>query len=253
MASSKHNPHEQGIRELLYQAYETELGGEKVYSAALGCVKNADLKKEWTEYLEQTRQHQQVLLNVISTLGLDADAQSPGRDIVAHHGASLVKAIALTSNAGNPTLAQIVAAECVVLAETKDHQNWELLAMIAGKSEGDLKAVLSEAVAAVEHQEDHHLYHTMGWARELWIDTLGYPAVLPPRRRESTSSPPLGLRARSRHARRCCHPVTDVWGHGSARRKASLARPAAERPVEDAAHTERALRHRESRRKEWLP
>ena len=52
--------------------------------------------------------------------------------------------------------------------------------MIAGKSEGDLKAVLSEAVAAVEHQEDHHLYHTMGWARELWIDTLGYPAVLPP-------------------------------------------------------------------------
>ncbi|AHB78233.1 MULTISPECIES: hypothetical protein [Pandoraea] len=180
MASSKHNPHEQGIRELLYQAYETELGGEKVYSAALGCVKNADLKKEWTEYLEQTRQHQQVLLNVISALGLDPDAQSPGRDIVAHHGASLVKAIALASNAGNPTLAQIVAAECVVLAETKDHQNWELLAMIAGKSEGDLKAVLSDAVAAVEHQEDHHLYHTMGWARELWIDTLGYPAVLPP-------------------------------------------------------------------------
>ena len=29
--------------------------------------------------------------------------------------------------AGNPHAAQIVAAECVVLAETKDHLDWELL------------------------------------------------------------------------------------------------------------------------------
>ena len=25
-----------------------------------------------------------------------------------------------------------------------------------------------------------HLYHTMGWTRELWIESLGMPAVLPP-------------------------------------------------------------------------
>ena len=29
--------------------------------------------------------------------------------------------------AGDPAAAQIVAAECVVLAETKDHLDWELL------------------------------------------------------------------------------------------------------------------------------
>lgn len=28
--------------------------------------------------------------------------------------------------------------------------------------------------------EDHHLYHTTGWTRELWIQALGFPAVLPP-------------------------------------------------------------------------
>jgi hypothetical protein len=39
-----------------------------------------------------------------------------------------------------------------------------------------------DACNAVEEEEDEHLYHTMGWTRELWIDSLGLPAVL--RRRE---------------------------------------------------------------------
>jgi hypothetical protein len=39
------------VRELLYQALETELGGVQVYQTALRCVVNADLKKEWEEYL----------------------------------------------------------------------------------------------------------------------------------------------------------------------------------------------------------
>lgn len=29
-------------------------------------------------------------------------------------------------------------------------------------------------------QEDHHLYHTAGWARELRLKNLGLAAVLPP-------------------------------------------------------------------------
>jgi hypothetical protein len=32
----------------------------------------------------------------------------------------------------------------------------------------------------VEDQEDEHLYHTRGWARELWMEALGLKAVLPP-------------------------------------------------------------------------
>jgi hypothetical protein len=41
-------------------------------------------------------------------------------------------------------------------------------------------SVLREAVEEVEDEEDEHLYHTKGWARELWIEALGMPAVLPP-------------------------------------------------------------------------
>src|SRR5687768_4233120 len=36
------------VRELLYQALETERGGVKVYETALRCTVNEDLREEWT-------------------------------------------------------------------------------------------------------------------------------------------------------------------------------------------------------------
>jgi len=77
-------------------------------------------------------------------------------------------------------IAGTVAGECVVLAETKDHLNWELISRCAEKSKGEVKKVLTEAYDEVGEQEAEHLYHTMGWCRELWIDSLGMKAVLPP-------------------------------------------------------------------------
>jgi hypothetical protein len=68
----------------------------------------------------------------------------------------------------------------VTLAETKDHLNWELLGEIAKKSTGDQAAMFKQAHDQVEPEEDEHLYHTGGWTRELWIESLGMPAVLPP-------------------------------------------------------------------------
>jgi hypothetical protein len=48
------------------------------------------------------------------------------------------------------------------------------------KQGGDGAKALKEAFEEVEEEEDEHLYHTTGWARELWIDGLALPAVLPP-------------------------------------------------------------------------
>ena len=76
--------------------------------------------------------------------------------------------------------AQIVAAECVTLAETKDHLNWGLIGELAKNSSGAEATALNEAHDQVEPEEDEHLYHTSGWTRELWIEALGMPAVLPP-------------------------------------------------------------------------
>ena len=79
-----------------------------------------------------------------------------------------------------PENAQVVAAECVVDAETKDHQNWELIGELAKTLDGEAARVLAEAYEQVEDEEDEHLYHTKGWCRELWLDSLGLPAQMPP-------------------------------------------------------------------------
>ena len=84
-----------------------------------------------------------------------------------------------TALQADPAAAQLVAAECVVEAETKDHMNWELIGEVAKKLTGDEAKALKEAHGEVEEQEDEHLYHTMGWARELWLESLGLPGGAP--------------------------------------------------------------------------
>ena len=168
------------VQELLYQALETEIGGIEVYTHAVQCAVNPDLKKEWQEYLKETRHHKEVLLGVFESLGLDPATQTPGRQVVAHLGASLVQAMRMAMKVSDAHGAELVAGECVVLAETKDHMNWELIGHVARNAKGDWIKVLQAAHDEVEEDEDHHLYHTKGWTRELWIESLGLPAVLPP-------------------------------------------------------------------------
>ena len=189
------------VRELLYQALETELGGVQVYKTALRCAVNDDLKKEWEEYLEQTQNHVRIVEHVFTRLELDPEAETPGRLVVRHIGNALVKAMEMALDAGKPEAAQVVAAECVVLAETKDHLNWELIGEVAKKAKGEKGAALKEAFEDVEEEEDEHLYHTTGWTRELWIEALGMPAVLPPPEEEKDVKTAIGA-ARAKRARK---------------------------------------------------
>jgi rubrerythrin len=168
------------VTELLYQALETEKGGVQVYTTALRCAVNGDLKEEWQKYLDQTKNHVQVVSEIIESVGLNPETETPGRKIVRQIGTSLVKAMEMALRAGDPKAAQIVAAECVTLAETKDHLNWSLIGEIAKSADGEAGDMLKEAYDQVEDEEDEHLYHTQGWTRELWIEALGMPAVLPP-------------------------------------------------------------------------
>jgi len=168
------------VAELLYQALETEKGGVQIYSTALRCALNEDLKEEWTKYLEQTKTHVQVVSDLLKEKGLDPEVETPGRKIVRHIGDSLVQAMEMALRGPDLQAAQIVAAECVTLAETKDHLNWSLIGEITKNSTGDEAAALKQGYDQVEPEEDEHLYHTSGWTRELWIESLGMPAVLPP-------------------------------------------------------------------------
>ena len=136
--------------------------------------------KKVEEYLEQTQNHVKVLLNVFKKLGVNPGVETPGRVVVRHSGLSLVRTMEIAAVSAKPEAAEIVAAECVVLAETKDHSNWELIGLISETLTGVEKAVLKSAYDEVEDEEDEHLYHTAGWARELHLQALKLPAQLPP-------------------------------------------------------------------------
>ena len=191
---------DKNLKELLCQGLETELGGVQIYTTALRCVENEDLKKEWEEYLEQTQRHVEVVQELCTTIGIDPKTETPGRKVVRHIGESLVKAMEMALSSGEPGAAQIVAAECVVLAETKDHLNWELIGEAAKKAKGETGKALKAAHEEVEEQEDEHLYHTQGWTRELWIEALGMKAVLPPPEEEKDVKTAIGA-ARAKKAR----------------------------------------------------
>jgi len=188
------------LNELLYQSLETELGGVQIYTTALRCAVNEDLKEEWEEYLEQTVNHVEIMQRTVEALGLDPATETPGRLVVRHIGESLVKAMEMALQSGKPAAAQLVAAECVTLAETKDHLNWELIGEASKKLKGEEAKALKEAYDEVEDEEDEHLYHTGGWTRELWIESLGMPAVLPPPEEEKDVKTAIGA-ARAKHAR----------------------------------------------------
>jgi len=168
------------LQELLLQSLEHERGGVKVYQMALECVRNTDLKEEWTNYLAQTQQHVRILTDTCTKLGIDPGVRTPGCQIVHENGAALVRAMQMALAAGDPAAAEIVACEMVVFAETKDHADWELIGAAAKAAEGETAEALLEAYNQVEDEEDEHLYHTKGWCRELWLASLGLDAELPP-------------------------------------------------------------------------
>jgi hypothetical protein len=170
----------QQLTELLLQSLEHEKGGVLVYETALKCVVNENLREEWQGYLEETREHVRVLTDVLNTLRIDPYQETPGRQVVRYLGASLVQAMQMALTSSPKEAAELVACECVVLAETKDHQNWELIGKCAEKASGTEHQALADAYNRIEDQEDEHLYHSKGWCRELWIKSLGMHAILPP-------------------------------------------------------------------------
>jgi rubrerythrin len=188
------------LEDLLLQALETELGGVQIYTTALQCVTNSDLREEWEKYLEQTKHHVEVMRDLITELSFDPDKMTPTRQVVHHIGESLVEAMQIAlKNAPGPAR-EIVACECVVLAETKDHANWELINQCAKKAKGDDAKALKAACDEVEDEEDEHLYHSKGWCRELAIQALGMKAVLPPPEEEKDVKTAIGA-ARAQNAR----------------------------------------------------
>ena len=188
------------VKELVLQALTHERGGVEVYRAALECALNEELREEWEDYLRETETHVEVLETLCAELDIDPEEESPGRAIVAGLGEALVRAMNDARHKAGRDAAQLVACECVVLAETKDHLDWELLTQVGEGAKGAQKKAIQKACDEVEDEEDEHLYHTKGWCRELWIEALGMKAVLPPPEEQKNVKTAIGA-ARAKQSR----------------------------------------------------
>ena len=144
--------------------------------------------------------HVQIVTDLMDTFGFDPEKETPGRKVVRHTGESLVKVMEMALKSGAAGAAQLVAAESIVLAEIKDHLNWQLIGEAAKKTKGEEAKALKAAHEEVEKEEDQHLYHTAGWARELWLEALGIKAVLPPPEETKHVTTAIGA-ARAQQAR----------------------------------------------------
>lgn len=165
-------PKRDQIDEFLLLSLEHERLGADVYRAALLCAIDARLAAEWRCCLDETLEHVNILEEVCKALGLDSERDFPRRDIGRRRGASLVEATLHAKDLGSHEAAQIIACECVVLAETKDHLDWELLGHVADALDGEAGEGLREACELVAEQEERHLQKSRAWCTQLWLRCL---------------------------------------------------------------------------------
>jgi len=150
------------LMSMLSEFLAVEQGGQKLYQKALAQVRDPDVVKRFQTFYEQTVKHEQILTRIISELGGDPTRISPTARIAAS------KAQELT-----PAQIELNAMENILLAETKDHADWELLGKIARQTtEPQLSSTLKPAVDEVESEEEDHLNWTGSRMAELSMKAL---------------------------------------------------------------------------------
>jgi hypothetical protein len=108
---------DRSVRDVLLEALETELGNAQVYSTAVECAIDEDLREDWEEHLERSQQHVSVLRAVLAGAQIEEDEETPGRAFVKRLDQTLVRTMVQAKNTADPAAAELVASECVVLAE----------------------------------------------------------------------------------------------------------------------------------------
>ena len=193
------------LMDVLSEFLAVEMGGQKLYEKALTLVSDSEVKTKFREFHRQTIKHQKVLTDVINKLGGNTRAQSAGAKVATEKAQALLRS--MDGNGLSKDQGELNAIENIVLAETKDHADWELIGKIARQSNDDrLREVLGAAASEVEQQEDEHLNWTRKKLGELQMEALTKggnsekksesPKAKAPMRKSSTKR--TGGRAKSR-------------------------------------------------------
>ena len=140
------------LKDFLSEMLAVEMGGVKLYEKALDELEHSDLGDKLAEFLRQTERHVELCTEMLEAAADDASYRSPGAE------AADQKAKGLLSVQVPAELIDLNNIENLVLAETKDHWDWEMLASIAPRiGDPELKRMASKAIREVSKQEQAHL------------------------------------------------------------------------------------------------
>ena len=160
------------VMDKLSEFLTVEKGGVKLYEAALKQVHNREVKEKFQEFHKQTMRHEEILTIIIEKLGGKPSYKSAGAKLAEEKAEALLKTMNESKGMSREE-AELNAIENIVIAETKDHADWELLGHIAHRAEdSQLSQLLKPAVSEVEKQEDEHLHWTQKKMGELALAGL---------------------------------------------------------------------------------
>lgn len=147
--------------------------GWQLYRVVGARATDPELQARYQEFGQETDRHRTILTGLIRDLGGDPDYVSPTARLAQAKSEALL-ASALVSGPLSTEELEASDLENVLLAETKDHADWELLGQLAEQlPNGKTKTAIEAAVAEVEPQEDEHLE----WAQTK-LAALGLRALM---------------------------------------------------------------------------
>ena len=155
--------------DLLSACLAHERCGVHLYRSVAGRSTKAELREQYEHFGEETTEHVRLLEELIAGAGGDPQYVSPSARATEKAGAGLVESTYLLTGSVDPATAELAMLEAVVLAEAKDHANWELLAQLAAQmTDGDLRARFESVSGEVLAQEQQHY----SWARDTRAELL---------------------------------------------------------------------------------
>ena len=109
------------VHERLLRSLERERGRVEIYDAAIRCAVDQDLTQEWRALRDKSQKEVTALEAACAELDVRPEREIAGLRVIRQMSASLVGVMRLALEAGDRAAAELVACECLVLAETKPH------------------------------------------------------------------------------------------------------------------------------------
>jgi rubrerythrin len=151
------------MADLLSACLAHERCGVHLYRSVAARTTFDALRKQYEHFGEETLEHVRLLEELISSSGGDPQYVSAAARATEKAASGIVESTFMLRGSVDETTAELAMLEAVVLAETKDQANWELLATLASQMDkGSVRTELEKVSKKVLEQEQEHY----SWARE---------------------------------------------------------------------------------------